>query len=141
MPIFASGAHAITTPHPRKRSTMPRYTCSEPPCDYSTNIVEHFRSHMRGHTGDMLVCPYPGCGREGLYLANMTQHMNAVHLGKKPFPCDTCLANFSLASNLAKHARTHLPPAFSCAESGCAATFRTCLDTRAAASSKQSAMA
>ena len=37
---------------------------------------------------------------------NLTDHINAIHLGLKPHTCDECNMNFSLKSNLARHVKT-----------------------------------
>jgi len=65
----------------------------------------HAKSHTYQKVGSLLSCP--SCDYTCHKSTRLTNHMNAVHLGVKPFHCDQCPSAFPNRSGLKQHMISH----------------------------------
>lgn len=108
----------VSTPHDRDRfgdSKLQRYINTEitdfgkqekrnylemiSECAYECKYYVNPNSNRKNR---VLVCKFPGCGREFTKTWGLKEHYR-VHSGEKPFECEKCKTRFTQKGSLLKH--------------------------------------
>ncbi len=103
-----------------------KYVCTFEGCAAAFMKSDHFKSHMRTHTGEKpFACTYQGCEAKFARSDYLKSHMR-THTGEKPFACtyEGCDASFTQSSHLMMHMRTHTgDKPYVCTFEDCNASF------------------
>merc|ERR1719341_2134948 len=70
----------------------------------------------------------PTCGQLFKQNGDLNRHVDAVHLGKRPFICGDCGATFARVQELKRHITSKhsaVAPRFACTHPGCSSSFAT----------------
>lgn len=84
--------------------------------DLNLELLKDFEYDTEIRGGDLddkpltvFICRYHNCNKEFTRTWNILDHAR-MHMGVKPFQCDSCNKSFTQKGNLKKHMKTHILP-------------------------------